>query len=396
MAVNYAEQYSRELANAYPYVLYFGDLGNTDNSGKYRVVDAKTIKIPKLSAGGRVDGDRNSITSFTRNWDNSWETKELTHHRTWQTLVHPQDVSQTNTVASIANITKTMNETQKFPEMDAYLVSRLYTLKNTISPVTTLNESSITINNVLPLFDSLMNAMDEACVPPNGRILYCDTFTNNAIKDAWKIYRANGDKTIQRSVSKIDEVKIVSVPTVLMKTKYDFTEGWAGTEDALQIKMLLVHPSCIIPIVNYSFAKLDPPSAMSQGKYVYFEESFEDIFILNERHNGIQMIVSNGVTEDNPKLRELSVTSAADTDTSGSSKITVDKTADAGTKFVYKLGTSYATVNYDSILSSGTWTDLPANGVIACGAATKITVAEVDEDTYKARARGIAALVKKE
>ena len=143
MAVNYAEQYSAELANAYPYVLYFGALWNADNKDKYKVVDAKTIKIPKLSTGGRVDGDRNSITQFTRNWDNSWETKVLTHHRTWQTLAHPQDISQTNTVASIANITKVMNETQKFPEMDCYMASRLYTLKNEISPVTTVNDSSI-------------------------------------------------------------------------------------------------------------------------------------------------------------------------------------------------------------------------------------------------------------
>ena len=113
MAINYAEQYSRELANAYPYVLYSGALWNADNQNKYKPVDAKTIKIPKLSTGGRVDGDRAKIGSFSQNFSNSWETKELTNHRIWQTLVHPQDVNQTNIVASITNITKTMNETQK-------------------------------------------------------------------------------------------------------------------------------------------------------------------------------------------------------------------------------------------------------------------------------------------
>ncbi len=395
MAVNYAEQYSAELANAYPYVLYFGALWNADNKDKYKVVDAKTIKIPKLSTGGRVDGDRNSITQFTRNWDNSWETKVLTHHRTWQTLAHPQDISQTNTVASIANITKVMNETQKFPEMDCYMASRLYTLKNEISPVTTVNDSSITVDNVLVYFDSMMTAMDEECVPPSGRILYCDTYIKNLIKDACKTYRANGDETIKRSVAKIDEVKIESVPTKLLKTKYDFSNGWAAEEDALSIRMMLVHPSCILPVVNYAFAELEPPSAMSQGKYVYFEESFEDVFILNEKHHAIQMLVSNGVTDDNPKLKQLNVTSAADNTTSGSSKITVEQSADEGNKFVYKLGTSYAPANYDSTVSSGTWKDLPEDGVIACGTATKITVLEVDEDTYKVKARGIAVLTKK-
>jgi len=30
---------------------------------------------------------------------------------------------------------------------------------------------------------------------------------------------------------------------------------------------------------------------MSQGKYVYFEESFEDVFILNKRVDAIQIAV---------------------------------------------------------------------------------------------------------
>lgn len=111
MSINYAEQYASALANAYPYVLNFGALWSTENSSKYKVVDAKTIKIPNLSTGGRTDGSRESIADFTRNFDNDWETKTLSHHRMWQTLAHPKDIDETNQVASIQNLTKTMNET---------------------------------------------------------------------------------------------------------------------------------------------------------------------------------------------------------------------------------------------------------------------------------------------
>ncbi len=48
MPKNYAEAYSKELANAYPYVLYFGKLWNASNADKYKVVDAKTVKIPSI------------------------------------------------------------------------------------------------------------------------------------------------------------------------------------------------------------------------------------------------------------------------------------------------------------------------------------------------------------
>lgn len=299
MAVNYATQYAKELANAYPYVLYSGRLWSTDNSKKYKVVDAKTIKIPRLSTTGRVDGDRTKIGDFSQNFSNDWETKELKNHRIWQTLVHPQDVNQTNQVASIKNITQTMNETQKFPELDAMMFSTLYTLKNAKTAITS-ETAELTSKTALAKFDAMMDAMDEGLVPPTGRILYVDTFTKTLLDNAVAIVRTNGDKTLSRSVSRLDEVDIVGVPTALMKTGYIFNDGKSSgqenggitaKEDAEDMAMLLVHPSAILPIVSYSFAQLQDPSALTQGKYVYFEESFEDVFILDKRVAAIQVCV---------------------------------------------------------------------------------------------------------
>lgn len=293
MAVlNYAQQYSKELAQAYPYVLYSGALWNTENTSKYKIVDAKTIQIPVISVGGRTNGDRDTIGSFTRNFDNAWETKTLKNHRTWQTLVHPKDVDETNQVASIANITKVMNEEEKFPEMDAYMFSNIYKLRNEQKAITPLEEE-LTVANVLDKFDEMMDAMDEARVPHSGRVLYCDTFTKTLITKAIAIVRSNAQKTIVRDVERLEEVTITSVPTNLLKTTYTFNNGFEADGGAKDIKMLLVHPSSILPIVSYSFAQLEPPSAMSQGKYVYFEESFEDVFILNKRVDAIQIIVKD-------------------------------------------------------------------------------------------------------
>ena len=297
MTVNYAEAYSRELANAYPYVLYSGALWSNENTRKYKIVDAKTIKIPLLSTGGRVNGDRTKIGDFSQNFSNEWETKTLTNHRIWQTLVHPQDVNQTNMVASISNITKTMNETKKFPELDVMMFSTIYSLRNAQKAITA-ETAELTSATVLTKFDAMMDAMDEALVPVSGRILYCDTYTKTLIDNAIAIVRNNGDKKLVRSVSRIEEVDIVSVPTALFKTEYTFNDGktsgqtdggFVAKSTAKDIAMILLHPSAILPIVSYSFAQLQPPSALSQGKYVYFEDSFEDVFILNKRVYAIQI-----------------------------------------------------------------------------------------------------------
>ena len=292
-ALNYAQQYANELAQAYPYVLYSGALWNTENSNKYKVIDAKTIQIPVISVGGRTNGDRDTIGGFTRNFDNAWETKTLKNHRTWQTLVHPKDINETNQVASIANITKVMNEEEKFPEMDSFMFSNIYKLRNEQKAITPLEEE-LTVSNILDKFDEMMDAMDEARVPHSGRILYCDTFTKTLITKAIAIVRSNAQKTIVRDVERLEEVTITSVPTDLLKTAYTFNDGYKAEDGAKNIKMLLVHPSSILPIVSYSFAQLESPSAMSQGKYVYFEESFEDVFILNKKVDAIQIIVKDG------------------------------------------------------------------------------------------------------
>ena len=295
-ALNYAVEYSRALSQAFPYVLNFGALYNTPNNNVYRWVNAKTIEIPSISTTGRVDSNRDSIEVAQRNYDNAWETKTLSNQRKWSTLVHPMDVDQTNMTTTIANITKVFNEEKKFPEMDAYLVSKIYTdwIANGGEPDTT----TITVANALSIFDGLMLKMDNAMVPANGRICYVTNEVKYLLKEAEKITRnidvTDNNNTIDRVVNRLDEVEIVGVPAPLMKTKDNFSNGWAPAATAGQINMFLVHPAAVITPVSYTFSQLDQPSAGSEGKYIYFEESFEDAFILNKKAGAIQYNVTPG------------------------------------------------------------------------------------------------------
>ena len=288
--LNYATEYAQALAQAYPYVLHFAALRSSENDSRYRWTGANTINIPSISTTGRVDGDRDTIGTAARNFNNAWEPKTLAHHRKWSTLVHPMDIDETNQVASIQNITQVFNEEQKFPEMDAYLVSKIYSDWTTAGG--TADTTALTAENVLTLFDGWMQAMDDANVSVDGRILYVTPAVDTLIKTAIARQYSNGDTAIRRAVDSIDNVKVEMVPTKLMKSKYDFTTGYAVAEDAAQINMLLVHPSAVITPEKYSFAKLDEPSAGSEGKWVYFEESYDDAFILNNRKDAIMFNTS--------------------------------------------------------------------------------------------------------
>lgn len=292
-ALNYAVHYQQALEQNFPYVLYFGALYSTPNNGRFKWINAKTIEIPSITTTGRVDSDRDTIQTASRNYDNSWEPKTLTNQRKWSTLVHPADVDQTNQVTSIQNITRVYNDEQKFPEMDCYTISKIF--NDWTEQGETESTTELTEENILKEFDSFMQSMDDARVPVSGRILYVIPAISTVIKNAKEITRTlnlqTNNTTLKRQISRIDEVEIVSVPQELMKTKYDFTQGWKATEDARQIRMVLIHPLAVITPISYQFSQLDPPSAGSEGKWVYFEESYEDVFILNKKKKAIRFNV---------------------------------------------------------------------------------------------------------
>ena len=336
--LNYAKEYSQALAQAYPYVLYFGALWNAVKPD-VKFLRNDTVILPSLSVKGRKNGDRDSIGTFGRNFNNDEEPKKLKTHRTWDTLIHPRDIDETNHVATIQNITKVMNEEQKFPEMDAEMITALYSLKNAIEAIQ--EGDVLTLQNVLTKFDALMDKMDEARVPASGRLLYCDTYTKTLIDTAKEAARnlSATDTAVARSLDRIGEVEIIGVPTTAMKSAFKFTDDGfevqgdeyekttdeavvAGktyytkngdtytvvaepstasistyyektAEAAKDVKMMLIHPSAVVPVISYDFAQLGAPSSLSQGKWTYFEESFEDVFIFNKKHAGIQFYIEN-------------------------------------------------------------------------------------------------------
>lgn len=295
-AVNYAESYERALAQAYPNVLNFGELYNVSNNQVYKFVDSKTIHIPSISVTGRKNVNRDAIDGqFQRNVDNNFETKTLTFYREWSTSIDPADVLDTNMILTIQNATKVFNEEQKFPEKDAYTISKIYA--DWVAEGKTADTTALTVDNVLLVFDKLMEAMDEALVPSTGRLLYVTPAVKTLLKQASQIglsinVNSNNHK-IDRVVNRLDEVKLISVPSFLMKTAYTFTTGFEPSASAKQINLFLVHPSAILTPNKYAFVGMEAPAAGTKGDYIYYEKEYADVFILNNRTGAIAFNITD-------------------------------------------------------------------------------------------------------
>lgn len=287
--VNYATQYARELANIYPYLSYFGDIYNGENSNRYRPIMGKTVAIPSMTVSGAKAVDRDQITgTFNRNWNNEWQNVTCQMDREWDTIIDPLDIVESNEVATIANVTKTFNETQKAPEMDAYFVSKMATEATAHS---TVDNTALTAANILTQWDTYLAALADARVNRDRVKAYLTPSVYKLLKEAAGITRfidaATGVRNIDRNVGKLDGVVIAEVPADLMKTAYTFTEGWEASASAGQVNILFVDPMAVVAPVVYDVAMIGNPTAQSKGKYLYYERYYYDAFVLDNRTAGV-------------------------------------------------------------------------------------------------------------
>src|SRR5690606_624440 len=118
---------------------------------------------------------------------NDFETKVLQHDRNVEFYVDAMDVDETNQIVSAANITNVFVTEQAIPELDSYRYSKLLAEQQNYGG--TPDTTALDVNNVLQVFDELMEVMDEASVPESGRILYVTPTVHKLLKQAEDIQR---------------------------------------------------------------------------------------------------------------------------------------------------------------------------------------------------------------
>lgn len=293
MAVlHYAETFSNLIQEKYVKELCSHDL-TLSNQGVV-FLNAQTIKLPRITASGYKDHTRTPGFN-TGTFSNSWEAKKLMHDRDIEFFIDPMDVDETNLVVSIANIQKDFEETQAIPEKDSYRFSKLHAELTTFSG--RIDSTVINATNFLEAFDEEMARMDEAGVPEEGRILYVTPTMKKIIKEAEGLQRVmmvTSPSNVNRNVHSLDDVKIKSVPSSRMKTKYDFTSGCVPHSSAKQINFILIHPSCVIARDKYSYINVFTPGSDSRTAdgYLYQNRNYGDLFLLEQKVSGCMMNIS--------------------------------------------------------------------------------------------------------
>lgn len=291
MAINYAERFERQIEQQFARELTSADMAA---NRRYNFIDAQTIRVATVTLSGYKDHARDGSKN-RGSVGNTYQAFSLTHDRDIEFFVDEMDVDETNQVLSAANITAVFNEEQAIPETDAFRYSKLYA--EFVDNGGQVDTTELTEENILSIFDKMMEDMDEAGVPQSGRILKVTPPVYTMLKNAEKIQRTldvtGGAANINRNVRSLDEVTIKSVPSDRMKTAYDFTEGFVPAVGAKQINMMLYHTSAILAPIKvadvYLWNKGETPE--SAFGYLYQNRSFQDLFVIKAKKDAIAINV---------------------------------------------------------------------------------------------------------
>ena len=284
--------------------------------------------------------------------------------------------------------------------MDAYAASKIAGFADAFGGV---DSSSITAANILEKWDTALAYMVNQRVNRDRVRAHITPALYKLLKEAAGLTRfVNADtgiRNVDRNVGKLDGVTIIETPSDIMKTAFDFEEGWTPAAGASDIGLLLVDPLAVVAPIVYDVSMITPPSAISQGKTVYYESYYYDVFALNNRQAGFYAWKSA------PNLGTITVTSVAGTATgssvvkyvASSALIDVNGAPVTGLDVYYTTGNdSEASLTYNGALTEGlTWVKCSGESTLNLTSQTAnkhCTIAIVNKTTGGVIAKGDVTL----
>lgn len=184
--------------------------------------------------------------------------------------------------------------TEVVPELDAYRFAKYASWAGTTqaTPV-----DVVVGTTALPsLIESAEQAMGDAEVPEEGRIMFMSYAAYGALKDKITRYVTNDDRGIQTAIDVYDNMRVIRVPKGRFNTGITLLGGGEGetaggfnvTAGSYPINFMIVHPSAIIQVVKHVVPRLFSPEVNQQAdawKYDY--RIYHDAFVEENKVAGI-------------------------------------------------------------------------------------------------------------
>lgn len=283
-SVEYAQKFAGELDKVVTQKSVTGFFADNVLTAKF--VGAKTVLLPDMDFVGLGDYDRDN--GFPQGKITITNTSyELKNDRGRELQLDRMDMDESG-VANLAGQTlKEFVRTQVVPEMDAYNISKLYSVAQAKGNTATFNASE-----VYSQFTQMANDIQAKAGFDQQLVCFMDPTAYAALINAPELQKMiivsdfkQGEVNLQ--VKKINDIAIIPVTSERMKTAYTFSQGtdslsggFAAEEDAKTVHMLMLPKEAASLVKKTEQLRIFAPNQNQDADaYLFQYRVYYDIFV---------------------------------------------------------------------------------------------------------------------
>lgn len=268
-----------------------------DNGLKTQFMGADTVKIPSMDFVGLADYDRDD--GFNKGGITiSRDTYQLSQDRGRQLQIDAVDMDETGVANLSGTVLGEFVRTKVVPEMDAYVLSKLFGVAKAQGNTTTYAEATA-IADLLKAFNSVQDAAgynDTELVAFVDPVLYGLIQTTNEITRQIVVSDfKQGDLNFK--VKTINGVALIPVSSARMKSEYTYPEdsngGFKPTDTAKEIRAIILPKNACSVVKKHERLRIFEPSQNKDADaYVFNYRLHYDAFVKKSNLDTIYAIAT--------------------------------------------------------------------------------------------------------
>lgn len=227
-----------------------------------RFTDGNTVNILNIDPVGMANYDRNA-GYVPGDVTGTWQPYVLETDRGRSYQVDFLDNEQAMGLV-VPNLLGTVERQHIIPEVDAYRFAQYASGAAAGNVVTeTLSAGAATIASI----DGATEALDNAEVPYEGRVLFVSPATYRLIKSGITRMVMNRDRDVDYNVEMYNDMRVITVPQPRFQTAITLNNpttssgagGFAPASGASAINYMIIHPSAVLQVMQHYAPRLFSP-----------------------------------------------------------------------------------------------------------------------------------------
>lgn len=286
----YANKYANELDKMIVQESKTGFLA--DGKFKARFTGARTVNVPQLDFDGLGDYDRE--TGYSKGGTNfNYTAYTLEQERSKQLVIDAQDADESGMSSLTGKVVGEYTRTKVNPEIDAYVLSKLYATANEKGHTTVYDaEKAATL-----MIDAINNAEAASGYTNEQMIAFVDPVMYAALMTSKELQHSitvsdfeQGEADLK--VKNLNGCAIIPVASDRMKTEYNFTDtGFAATSNAGKIRAIVMPKSAASLVKKVDKVDIFTPDIVQDmDAYKINFRLYYDCFVTNNKKNLIYAI----------------------------------------------------------------------------------------------------------